>query len=107
VGSGDTGAAGAFAVLGAGYFSAMMLGAMLSRVPSDTWKPPSASSSTSATSDASSGEPAGKDTNSMVLVGANVDHITAMRTPQYYLLVRRRKRDASLVFALWPSLLVV
>lgn len=74
VGTGDTGVASTFMVLGASYAVIMAIAAMSYRVPATDWKP-----------DGWSGADAGTEQRKMI-TRHHVDIDEALRTPQFYLL---------------------
>ena len=112
VGTGSTGAAKTFGVLGASYFTVMMAGAMMQRVPAPGWTPASmdddnstvvleaekeknkkaaASAAAAANvskeeSSSSSGDAAERINNAMMVSTKSVHYDTALRTPQLWLL---------------------
>ncbi len=74
VGSGDTGAAATFFVLGIAYFVVMMIAAFADRVPAEGWRP-------------DGWEPPSEDESSRRMITRHHVHIDeALKTPQFYLL---------------------
>eukprot|EP00298_Acanthocystis_sp_HF-20_P014451 c20775_g2_i1.p1 GENE.c20775_g2_i1~~c20775_g2_i1.p1 ORF type:complete len:648 (-),score=292.20 c20775_g2_i1:128-2071(-) len=72
VGTGSTGAAGAFASIGALYFVTMMCGAFCVRLPHPDWKP------------YKDWKP--ENTTTKMITSNYVDEKAAMRTPQFYIM---------------------
>jgi MFS family permease len=73
VGTGDTGVAQTFLVLGAVYFVVMLAAALSYRLPAPDWKPASWS-------------PAAAEKKGQMVTAHSVDAGEAIRTPQFYLL---------------------
>ncbi len=74
VGTGSTGVAEAFVVLGIGYFFVMMIAAFSYRIPADDWRP-------------ADWAPANAPSASRRMISqGTVDATQALRTPQFYLL---------------------
>jgi MFS family permease len=77
VGTGDTGATGAFLTLSAAHFALMTAGALTQKVPAEGWSPEGWKAPTEAELAAS-----GRSERTV----ATVHHDTALRTPQFWLL---------------------
>jgi MFS family permease len=91
VGTGNTGAAGTFAALGAGYFGTMLAAAFAYRVPRPDWTGPSSSSSSTVASTTAAAAAAVTTTattisNDPMITQRHVHIDTALRTPQFYCL---------------------
>ncbi|KNC54101.1 uncharacterized protein AMSG_12300 [Thecamonas trahens ATCC 50062] len=82
VGTGSSGVAETFAVLGVGQLAVMLSGALMARVPHPDWKPPRLSKRARA---AAAAAEADDDDDASSVVQPSIDADKALRTPQFYL----------------------